>query len=276
MLGKNKNVNQYGVGMVNPGNEPDTGFLDAVSTVKDPAWNIGDYFDDADGSRYRYCKAGGTVKPYWGVGSALTSLAVAVAPAQDSTLGATGAIGAKAVTITLNGTTSGLAGDGVIAEDELRGGRVVIGNGSNQLPQMRTILGNTAVGSAGTTCTLFLSRALNVAITVGTTTIETQRNVYAYAVAGSDGGYTSFFGIPCAAATVGQYFWAQTRGKCWITSDGNTCNSAQDRTIVFVANGSVVSSNDVTVESGLQIAGYASDASSSGSSNAPFVQLLLE
>jgi hypothetical protein len=42
---------------------------------------------------------------------------------------------------------------------------------------------------------------------------------------------------------------------------------------VFVGNGSVVSSNDVTVENGLQIAGFALDMSGSAESNAPMVLL---
>jgi hypothetical protein len=48
-----------------------------------------------------------------------------------------------------------------------------------------------------------------------------------------------------------------------------------DRTIVFVGNGSVVSSKDVTVGNGLQIAGFALDKSGSGESNAPMVFLTL-
>jgi hypothetical protein len=90
---------------------------------------------------------------------------------------------------------------------------------------------------------------------------------------GAGTGYVTFVGMAAANATSGQYFWVQTWGPCWITSDGNTCNGEGDRTIYFVNNGSVVSGADVTIESGYQMAGVALDTSSSGSSNAPMVLL---
>ena len=47
-----------------------------------------------------------------------------------------------------------------------------------------------------------------------------------------------------------------------------------DRDLVWVGNGSIVSANDVVLESGHQKAGVALDMSGSGSSNAPFCYLM--
>ena len=92
---------------------------------------------------------------------------------------------------------------------------------------------------------------------------------------GAGGEYVTYLGLATCEAVAGQWFWLQTYGPRWITSNSNTCDSAMDRTIVFVGNGSVVSSNDVVVENGFQIAGYALDTSGSSASNAPMVFLTL-
>lgn len=247
---------------------PNWDYLYQVSTVKDALHNIGDRVVTPDGRVFRYAKAGGTVQPEVGAAVSLKTIDVAVAPAQ---VAGAGAAGSTTLTLTVN-AGAGVAGDGVFALDELRGGYVVIGNGNAQHPQMRCITGNVAKIAGAGTITVSLDASLTAAVSVGVTTIETMLNPYGFMVAGS-GGYQTFLGIPARTATVGQYFWLQTWGPCWITSNSATCNGVGDRTIVFVANGSVVSSDDVTVESGLQIAGVAMDASSAGASNAPMVML---
>jgi hypothetical protein len=86
----------------------------------------------------------------------------------------------------------------------------------------------------------------------------------------------TFVGVPAVGATSGQYFWVQTWGPAWITSNSNTCDSANDRNIFFVANGSVVSGGDITHTTDhpiFQQAGVALDMSGSSASNAPFVLL---
>jgi hypothetical protein len=83
--------------------------------------------------------------------------------------------------------------------------------------------------------------------------------------------------MPACELTLNHFGWVQTAGPCWITSDSNTCNSDGDRQIYFANNGSVVSGNDVTGDVNVQqLAGHAIDMSSSGASNAPFVNLMLE
>jgi hypothetical protein len=132
-----------------------------------------------------------------------------------------------------------------------------------------------ALAAAGT-LTVKLDSPLERAVTAGTTTIELMESPFSYVKAdGSGGEYVTYLGMATVEAVSGEFFWLQTYGPRWITSNSNTCDSAMDRTIVFVGNGSVVSSNDVTVESGLQIAGYALDTSGSNASNAPMVFLTL-
>lgn len=227
-----------------------------------------------DGRKFRYVKARTALHSEFGACYAAKTITNAVAPTQAANAGDAADV---KVTMTV-AATDGLAGDGVVALNELVGGFVVIGNGSNQHPQNRMITANTAVAAGGGVCTLTLDEALDTAVTESTTNIETIMNPWIL----SDGNatnsaYVTFRGMPAREMTINYYGWIQTAGPCWITSDGNTCNSAGDRQIYFASNGSVVSGNDVTGDINVQqLAGHAIDMSSSGGSNAPFVNLCLE
>lgn len=265
--------------------QPMWGFLYTVSTIKDTKYNLGDRVVTPDGRVFRYAKCGtGGVQSEFGAVNGIKTIANAVAPAQvapTSTItGITptaGQIGSTVVTITV-GATSGAAADGVIAADELRGGYIVIANGANQHPQMRGIIGNDAVATGGGTTNVFLDAGLTAAVVVGTTNIEAMLNPYANMTSGNvtNSAYVSFLGMPAVTSTVGQYFWLQTWGPCWITSDSTTGAAANGREIFFVDNGSVVSSDkivDGATNTLFQRAGFALDASSAGASNAPMVML---
>ena len=226
---------------------------------------------------YRYCKASGDVKPYWGAYKPKKSNAVVVAPTQSTVVQADGKlpgiVGSLFVSVTIDAEI-GVLTTGVLAKDELAGGYVVVGNGVNQYPQIRLIVSHPALANTGGTLTIKLDMPLDVAVTAATTTIELiECPFYCVKADGLGNGYVSFIGIPQCVASSGEYFWVQTWGICWITSDGNTCDSVGDRTLVFAGNGSVVSSNDIIVENGFQIAGIAMDMSGSSASNAPFVLL---
>lgn len=272
MSGRNTKVTPVGVHDIGTYGLQNIDFLYQASTTKPDAYNVGDRVTLPDGREFRLAKAAATCDPECGAYNATVTIANAVAPAQAT---GAGTVGSYYVTITV-GSGSGELGTGAIAADGLCGAYIVIGNGTSQHPQMRQIVGNPVKTSGAGSLTVHLDAALTTAVTVGTTNIETAVNPYGYMTGGltTPSDYATFKGVPAARATVGQYFYLQTKGPCWLTSDGNTCNSAQDRTLVFVANGSVVSSNDVTMESGFQIAGKAIDTSTgSGSSNAPFVDL---
>jgi hypothetical protein len=247
-----------------------------------PKYPIGTKF--VNGLRtYYYCKASGTVNTEWGAYKAKKTNTVAVAPTQATAAAqaaaypgetlAAGAAGSCYVTVTID-TEIGVLTTGVLSENELAGGFIVVGNGSSQHPQMFQIVSHPALATAGGSLTLKLDMPLATAVTAATTTIELMEcPFYNLKADGSGGDYVTFLGMPAANAADGEYFWLQTRGPCWITSDGNTCDSAKDRTLVWQGNGSIVSSNDITVESGFQIAGVAIDMSGSGASNAPMVDL---
>jgi hypothetical protein len=233
---------------------------------------LGTIFREDDRS-YRYCYFTANSKPYWGVYKPKKTNTVAVAPVQAT---GAGAIGSVTVTVTID-TEIGILTTGVLSENELAGGYVVIGNGSNQYPQTRRIVSHPALATTGGSLTLTIDRPLGVAVTAATTTIELMECMY-YCVKG-DGlsdGYSSFIGVPACVVTSGQWAWVQTYGPVWITSDSNTCDSANDREIFFVANGSVVSGGSLTYQgSSYQRAGFALDMSGSSASNAPFVFLQL-
>jgi hypothetical protein len=227
---------------------------------------------------YHYCYASGTCYPQLGAYKAKKTNTVAVAPTQSTTVDAktgvaAGKTGSYYVSVTIDAVIGVLA-TGVLHANELAGGFIVIGNGSGQAPQMRQIVSHPALATTGGTLLVKVDMPLVADVTAATTTIELMESPFYCIVAdGSGGDYVTFIGIPAAPATSGQWVWVQTWGPCWITSNSNTCDSARDRTIVFVGNGSVESSNDETVEDGFQIAGVALDMSGSGASNAPFVLL---
>ncbi len=255
-------------------------FLYEASTVKDPQWTIGDRVVLPDGRTFRYAYASGTCNPEVGCYKPKKTNTVAVAPAQataaqanDGTGLAAGVVGSRSVSVTID-TEIGVLTTGVLAENELAGGYIVIGNGTSQHPQMRRIVSHPALTTAGGTLCLRLDAKLVTAVTVGTTTIELMENPF-YCIKGDNSGgeYVTYLGVPARVLTTGQYGWVQTKGIAWITSNGATCDSAGDRTIVWAGDGSVRSSNDITVEDGIHIAGVAMDMSSSGASNAPFVNL---
>lgn len=231
---------------------------------------------------YFYCYANGTVNPEVGCYKAKKSNTCAVAPTQATAAAqlaaygenlAAGAVGSHYVTVTID-TEIGILTTGVLSANELKGGHIVIGNGSGQHPQRRLIVGHPALATAGGSLTLEIDEPITTAVTAATTTIELIESPFYCIKADNAGGeYVSYLGVSECVAADTNYFWMLTNGPAWVTSDGNTCDSALDRTLVWVGNGSVVSSNDVTMESGFQIAGFALDMSGSGASNGPFIYL---
>ncbi len=232
---------------------------------------------------YFYSYANGTVNPEVGAYKAKKTNTNAVAPTQATAAAqalaypgetlAAGVVGSYYVTVTID-TEIGVLTTGVLSANELAGGFIVVGNGSAQHPQMFEIISHPALATAGGSLTVKLDMPLATAVTAATTNIELMESPFYCLKADNAGGdYVTYLGVSACVAASGQYFWLQTRGPAWVTSNSNTCDSVGDRTIVWVGNGSVVSSNDITVESGIQIAGIALDMSGSAASNAPFVYL---
>ena len=232
---------------------------------------------------YFYCYANGTVNPEVGCYHSKKTNTCAVAPTQATAAAqalaypgeilAAGAVGSEYVSVTID-TTIGIQANGKLYKDEMKGGYIVIGNGSAQHPQRRMIVSHPALTSTGGTLTMKVDEPLITVVTAATTTIEFMDSPFYCLKADYAGGdYVTHLGVSDCIAADTNYFWMQTRGPAWVTSNSNTCNSAGDRTLVWVGNGSVVSSDDITVESGISIAGFALDKSGSGESNAPMIYL---
>jgi hypothetical protein len=260
-------------------------FLYAASTVKDPKWNIGDRVVTPDGRVFRYSLAGGTILSEFGVCQPDLSITNAVAPAQSvisgpilNAFGASatlqaGALGSNVVTITV-ASGDGKLTTGAIAADELRGGYVVIGNGTSQHPQFRGIIGNSVVAAGGGSCDVWLDAALTAAVTVGTTNIEAYLPLYGNVkgMNAVNSAYVTCIGAAAIGATTGQYFWIQTWGPAWLTSNGITGEAANGRDIYINTDGSVRGQTGTTY-AGYQRIGTGMDKSASNSSNGPCIML---
>jgi hypothetical protein len=237
---------------------------------------------------FAYCLANGTVLPQIGCYKSKACNAYAVLPVQATAAAqaiaypgetlAAGAAGSSFVTVTID-SEIGVLTTGVLSANELAGGYVVLGNGGAQTPQNRQIVSHPALTTAGGSLTLKLDSPLFAAVTAAVTGCELiESPFYNVKADGVGHSYSSHIGIPTVVAASGEYFWCQTWGPCWATSDGTTCNSADDREIVFVGDGSVRSMGsldfgDSHADTGYQRAGFALDMSAGATSNSPFIML---
>jgi hypothetical protein len=274
-------------------NQPNWDFLYRVSTVKPERWNVGDRVVTPDGRAMRLCLAAGTCDPEFGAYSALKCTTYAAVPAQSVINGpvinqfganattTAGAVGSNVITVTV-AAADGPLGTGAVGLDEMRGGYIVFNHGANQHPEFRGIIGNSAVAAGGGACDVYLDASITPivilgvtyqAVVVGTTGAEVFFPPYLTMKADQLGtDYVTFLGFPVVRATVGQYFWIQTWGPIWGTSNGITAAAAHDREVYFVQNGSL-QSRTTAGAAVYQLAGLVMDASSVGASNAPFLML---
>jgi len=235
---------------------------------------LGERYAKPDGRTFRYTYVGtGGLQAEFGSCFGYKTVAVAAAPAQAT---GAGVVGSYTVSATIEANEEPASGAFSTNDPFMVGGSIVIGNGRDQHPQNRRIVGCTSLTNAGGIITLTLDEPLDTVVTVGTTTIEIAFNPYAYSTSGNvtNSEYVWFNGVPAITCAAGSYTWVQTAGPAWITSNFVTGKSLGARSIYFVANGSVVSGNDEdTTDNTRQLAGYPIDMSGSSSSNAPFVML---
>jgi len=256
---------------------PNWAFLYMASTTKMQKYNIGDRFVTPDGRVFRYALAGGTIHTEFMVCDPDASITNAVAPAQVNPtspviLGinlSSGKKGDYCVTITV-GAADGTAANGAIAQDEMKGGFVVVGNGANQHPMTRGILGNDAVAAGGGSMNVYLDGALTRDVVVGTDNVEAYLNVYGNVKSMNvvNSAYVTALGAAAAEATVGQYFWVQTWGNTWLTSNGTTGEAANGRDLYVNTDGSLRGQSSTTY-AGYQRVGVGLDKSASNASNGP-------
>ncbi len=239
-------------GLVGHRDAPDWDFLYVASTDKSSNFNIGDRVVTPDGRVFRYAKAADTLYPGMGCSSYATyALSASSAAGQ--------VVGDKSITFASQ----------TFAEDELRGGYLVIYLSDTNILQ-RGIIGNSVCSSS--TVTIYLDAALTVDIAAATF-CEALGNLYGNVLgASTHGEYTSIVGVPTLPATVGQYVWVQTWGVIWLAGTvGIGANTTYERQLVFVGGGAV-ESHYAHVGDSAQNAGFIIQLDSGGS-GPPFIML---
>jgi len=151
-----------------------------------------------------------------------------------TTIAANSVVGANEFIIDVS-AAMGAAESGVIAEDELFGGQIVLMHAAGKI-YTRDIVKNTAVATGEMTVTT--DHGLGVALTEDTDHAECMASPYLDVRAGASSS-KSICGLPEAIATVGQYVWLQTWGPRWIAPQAAVGTSNNDRQVVFRHDGSV-------------------------------------
>jgi hypothetical protein len=223
-----------------------------------------------NGKVFKYCRALGTLNAGYG---AMNIANATVARLINSVTPAALAVGQQQIPVTI-AATEAYAGDGVVAENELVGADITLGHGAAATTETRTIMGNSAGASGGSTIQVLLDEPLAVAHDAGVA-CECPLNPYRYLGVGSL-DYNAVMCVPNQLVTTGVNFWGQTWGPCWCVPGGNDSvpgNSANDRLVCFVGDGSVNGATALTMETGYQIAGFIIDTTASGTGAMPLVML---
>ena len=191
-------------------------------------YSLGARFTTGDGRVFRYAKAAATLIPGQGCRCHRKQI-VAYRSVAAATLA-----GATQVSLTI---TTADGATGVIAKDELQGGYVVIFDAtSTNLSSSRMIIGNTATSATSLTLTLTLENGLPLALTTSDHG-ECMASPYKDVVT-SGSEVCGIVGVPCVAATVGQYLWIQTWGVCWVACQLDAGTELMDRQLVWRHDGS--------------------------------------
>ena len=232
-----------------------------------------------DGKVFKYghaavvCQSGYGARNYAGVN---ISHALPAAPV-TTTVGQTTLV----VTVDSNDGYSAASltgGSGIVAENELVGGYVVVGN-NLESPENFTIMGNTAVASGGGTTILTLDRPMSIAYTGSTDYCEVLYNPYAHLAGNTvNDNYFSVMGVPATQVTAAYNSWFQTWGPLWLTPTGaaQPGSTASDREFYFLQqNGAIVSGTTAVVETGWQRGGFIIEWDAAGAAGPPFCMLQL-
>jgi hypothetical protein len=220
-----------------------------------------------DGRVYKYGHARAAVKSCYGAFNAGTHYGDYVVLPQAA------AIGDRKILVTID-SSAGFAGDGALAKDELAGGYIALNNNTENAIT-RLIIGNDAVASGGGTSYLTLDAPIAYAALTVSSGSEITLNPYAH-LSGSSNSYASVMGVPAVTCAATYNFWLQTWGPCWVTPGGGDASpgdTAGDRTMIFVGDGSVNGVYGGTIETGYQIAGFIIDETESGTSAQPLLML---
>jgi len=171
--------------------------------------------------------------------------------------------GDRTVQITIANTNG--YGGGAIAENELAGSYLEIQ--CTDCPAItRGIVGNDYVSTAGGVINVTLDFPVPQAYPTSGSWCDMILNPYRYLgnIEGSSNlGYQAWMGIPVDDITATYNCWIQTWGPCYVVAGGGDStpgDTAGDRTVYFVGDGSINGGTAVTIESGFQKAGFIIDA----------------
>lgn len=258
-------------GLVGHTEAPDYSYIYTLSVTKDSKWNVGDGVVLPDEREFRYARLIGANYTSAGVKHWADEMIAYAVPA------AAQVVGDKKITVTL-AATDGYLNDGTIAEDELRGGFIVIYNVADTIRQNRAMIGNTA-GVSGGTITIYLDAPLTTDVLV-TFHLEVMGNKYNYCVYVND-GYSSVVGIPAVVNSSGtKYGWVQRKGITCISPGSTTpdpgAHNAQ-RKVYFDNAGNIVCLTEAGAEyDDAQLAGTIMQRDAAGAVGPPFISLNID
>jgi len=244
--------------------QPNIDFLYEVSTVKNPAYSIGDRVMLQDGREFRYAKSVGACHAAHGCEFTYTGYTSYTAFATNH------AVGVHEITIPA-------ATHAALTADELRGGYVIIFDGSDDSnTTVRGIVGNDAA-AANAAFNIRIDAAITNAIVSGTEACEVYRNPFAALQDGSLNSYPKA-GIPAAYVSAsGRYFWVQTKGVTWVAPQSGVGDAQGQKGAFWRHDGSLDKADTalattVPAGSSSQYAGFTLAGSQSG--NGPLFNLV--
>ena len=177
--------------------------------------------------------------------------------------------------------TDGAEGDGVIAEDELAGGYLVLFTPAPMQAYNRRIVANTATTGAGgvTVMVVTIDKPLPIEVVVLNFHAECMANPYTGVRTGNY-PLASVVGMPTMPATLAlPFLWLQTWGPVWVTPSNNEGLGLSNREVIFMGNGAI-SMVDVSAapanqnySAQAQHAGFVLPNLRDGSEGAPFIFL---
>jgi len=218
---------------------------------------------------YHYAKAGATLSTQYGAKSVTPQLV------NFATINAPMAQGAVLLAIDV-ALTDGALGDGVIGEDELASGNIVIFTPAPMQAYNRMIVANTATtGAAGVTVMVVkLDKPLPVDVVVLNFHAECMANPYMNVQTGHF-PVASVVGMPTMPATLAlPFLWLQTWGPLWGVAQLHVGVGANNRQVTFREDGGIDfhDDTDVTVQHA-QHAGFVLPNTLAGGQGAPFIFL---
>lgn len=249
-------------GRIQSATGPDWSFIYRASTVKADGFYPGDTVRLPDRREYTYAKSSAACVAEQACEFTNTGLVSYTAFATNAAVGD--------LEITVPAATHALQ-----AVNALRGGYVVIHNGSGTATQFRGIVGNAAT-AADVAFKIQLDGPLSTAVVSGTSAIEVFANPYTELRTGNSVALAKA-GLPAVAVTAADtYFWVQTRGFCFINPQAGV--TAAETGLMFRHDGSlqdIETSLAVTTadNTSTQIAGYRAIGTADGNGPIAFLTL---